>query len=584
MNEPNKYKKTQDAVKKALDELKKEKANKTAQTSDKKRIDYLMSALQKTAENSKITKNEMKEIVKEIVSSVNLKVSEGNITLPEVKIPEIKIPKIELPDINVPRPEVTVNVPKASTPQVTVKPADVNFPDEMEVKGLSGFAKSLLTAIKKPFEVILKGVNRDNPVPVILTDNEGKFYTALANIVSSGGGGSKIVSLVGNTIKDGTGTEYSLLVDTSGHLQVDVLSGGGGTEYTEGDVDATITGLAAMAEGAANAVHPLQLDANKYLKVAEQGTVTVDGSGVTQPISAAALPLPADAATQTTLATIDADTSKLAGAVTGTEMQVDIVADGAGLATQATLATIDTDTGVIAGDTTSINGKITACNTGAVTISASLPAGTNAIGKLAANDAVDIGDVTINNAGGVEVVQNTAADLNVTEASAANALTALQIIDDWDAVHDSAASSDGVQLMGAYDSTKPTAVADGDAVRVLADAYGRLLAGKEPEAFQSTINSADATSATSVKAKTADKRIHILTLVVSTDTAMNIKFQDDAGTPAVLIQPLYFAANGGAVITFPPEAPLIVATNQDLDVIASAAGNISVAVTGYLAP
>jgi hypothetical protein len=62
-----------------------------------------------------------------------------------------------------------------------------------------------------------------------------------------------------------------------------------------------------------------------------------------------------------------------------------------------------------------LNGKVTACNTGAVTIATAipagtnnigdvdvlslpaLPAGTNAIGKLAANDGVDIGDVTINN-------------------------------------------------------------------------------------------------------------------------------------------------------------------------------------------
>jgi len=163
-----------------------------------------------------------------------------------------------------------------------------------------------------------------------------------------------------------------------------------------------------------------------------------------------------------------------------------------------------------------------------------------------------------------------------------NIETAIQIIDDWDAVHDSAASSDGPQLMAAYDSTKPTAVADGDAVRVLADASGRLLAGVEPERFQATITSADATSATSVKAKTASKQIHVLSLIISTDTAMNIQLQDDAGTPVVLMEQIYLAANGGMALTFPPEAPLVVATNQDLDVIASAAGNISVTITGYL--
>lgn len=59
------------------------------------------------------------------------------------------------------------------------------------------------------------------------------------------------------------------------------------------------------------------------------------------------------------------------------------------------LGTMDTDTGAIATSSASIDGKITACNTGAVTISAALPAGTNAIGKLAANSGVDIGDVDV---------------------------------------------------------------------------------------------------------------------------------------------------------------------------------------------
>lgn len=97
------------------------------------------------------------------------------------------------------------------------------------------------------------------------------------------------------------------------------------------------------------------------------GSITVDGTfwQATQPVSAASLPLPSGASTsanqttiishvdgiETLLGTIDADTSALAGAVSGTEMQVDIVG--------------------------------------------ALPAGTNAIGKLAANSGVDIGDVDV---------------------------------------------------------------------------------------------------------------------------------------------------------------------------------------------
>jgi len=96
------------------------------------------------------------------------------------------------------------------------------------------------------------------------------------------------------------------------------------------------------------------------------------------------------------------------------------------------------------------------------------------------------------------------------------------------------------------------------------------------------MTSADAQAATPVKAKTVDRKMYILSLVVSTDTAMNIQFQDDTG-PTILIEQLYLAANGGAHLTWPAEAPLVVNTNEDFDVIASAAGNISVTITGYLA-
>lgn len=55
------------------------------------------------------------------------------------------------------------------------------------------------------------------------------------------------------------------------------------------------------------------------------------------------------------------------------------------------LAAIEVLNTTIAGDTTSIDGKITACNTGAVV----LAAGSAAVGKLAANSGVDIGDVDV---------------------------------------------------------------------------------------------------------------------------------------------------------------------------------------------
>jgi len=167
-------------------------------------------------------------------------------------------------------------------------------------------------------------------------------------------------------------------------------------------------------------------------------------------------------ATSANQTTTNGHLATLAGAVTGTEMQVDVLTMPtvavtlSGGATEAKQDDAITHLATIAGDTTSIDGKITACNTGAVTISASalpsgastaslqggglpsalssdnlkvslketitvpvsnttltnlnncigsnelqvdivasLPTGSNAIGKLSANSGVDIGDVDV---------------------------------------------------------------------------------------------------------------------------------------------------------------------------------------------
>lgn len=158
-------------------------------------------------------------------------------------------------------------------------------------------------------------------------------------------------------------------VSAANPFPVDIISGSSSnTEYTEGDVDATITGVAMMWEDAADTLST----------ISSSNPLPVDGSGVTQPVSAASLPLPTGASTsanQTTiighvdgieglLTTIDADTSTIAGAVSGTEMQVDVVTSAlpSGASTSANqttiighvdgieglLTTIDSDTSVLA--------------------------------------------------------------------------------------------------------------------------------------------------------------------------------------------------------------------------------------------
>lgn len=176
-----------------------------------------------------------------------------------------------------------------------------------------------------------------------------------------------------------------------------------------------------------------------------------DSSGRLEINAVVSLPLPSGAATaalQTAgnnlLTTIDADTSALAGAVSGTEMQVDVVASlpagtnaigklaansgvdigdvdvlssalPTGAATsalqtssEALLTTIDADTSTLAGAVSGTEMQ--------VDVVASLPAGTNAIGKLAANSGVDIGDVDVLSLPSLPAGTNNIGDVDIASA------------------------------------------------------------------------------------------------------------------------------------------------------------------------
>jgi len=108
--------------------------------------------------------------------------------------------------------------------------------------------------------------------------------------------------------------------------------------------------------------------------------------------------------------------------------------------------------------------------------------------------------------------------------------------------------------------------------------YGRP--ERRSDAFQAVKTSADAQSATEIKAATTGKRIYITDIIISTDTALNLQIQDDASTPIVLIEDLFLPANSVFSKSF--KIPLRTTAGQALDVIASAAGNISVSVAGYV--
>ena len=125
----------------------------------------------------------------------------------------------------------------------------------------------------------------------------------------------------------------------------------------------------------------------------------VDGSAVTQPVSAVSLPLPTGASTAAkqpalgTAGTPSADVITIQGVTSMTAVKV----DGSGVTQPVSYATTGsgTATGALRVELPT-NGTGVIATVGAVTaITNALPAGTNAIGKLAANTGVDIGDVDV---------------------------------------------------------------------------------------------------------------------------------------------------------------------------------------------
>ena len=233
--------------------------------------------------------------------------------------------------------------------------------------------------------------------------------------------------------------------------------------------DVTVTGTVDLG-ATDNAV----LDA---IAASVAGTVVVNGSAVTQPVSAASLPLPTGASTAAkqpalgTAGTANADVITVQGIAAMTPLLVNasgnavpvtdnsgsltvdnaaLTVVGGGLEATALRVTLANDsTGVVSvddnGGALTVDGTVTAnlsatdnavldaieadttTLAGAVAgtemqvdVVAALPAGTNAIGKLAANSGVDIGDVDVtsiasgtNSIGNVGIIPRTTGGMTI---------------------------------------------------------------------------------------------------------------------------------------------------------------------------
>ena len=252
--------------------------------------------------------------------------------------------------------------------------------DVISIQGIAG-----MTAVVVDGSAVTQPVSAASlPLPT-----NAATETTLATIETN----TDSLAVVGGGL-EATALRVTLASDCTGLLSVDAASSGQQIaseatlltldgKITACDTGAVVVSSSALPTGAATAAKQPALgtagaastDVITMQGIAGMTAVVVDGSGVTQPVSAASLPLPTNAATEATLATIETNTDSLAvvgGGLEATALRVTLASDCTGLlsvdaassgqqiASEATLLTID--------------GKITACDTGAVVVSA-LPVG-----------------------------------------------------------------------------------------------------------------------------------------------------------------------------------------------------------------
>ena len=391
-------------------------------------------------------------------------------------------------------------------------------------------------------------VSDANPLPV--DDAGGSLTIDNAHLTSLGGcvGGTELQVDVVAALPAGTNAIGKLAANSGVDIgDVDVLSVIPGTGATnlgkaaDGASGATDTGVAPLAvrDDALAALTPiegdyvpLRVDANGALWVIPSGTVA---------ISAASLPLPSGAATSAKQDTEIASLATLAGAVAGTEMQVDVLTLPALPAGTNNIGDVDVLT--VPADPFGVNADA-ASATGSISAKLRFIAGTG----IPITGTVTVGSHAVTNAGTFAVQIDGAA------------LTSLQLLDDGMVVEDAAAAADptGMMMMAVRDDeVGSTAVttADGDVVSLRTDKFGCLKTTQIPDATSefkyAIIDAATSGDNTLVAAAGAGVKHRVVAALLVAAGTVNARFESGAGGTALTGQ-MNLVANTGFVLPYNP--------------------------------
>lgn len=433
-----------------------------------------------------------------------------------------------------------------------------------------------------------------------MTDNVAVTPGSGANIATDDIGGVQFqrVKLIhgANGVNDGD-------VSTANGLPVNVIAGSAaGVQYTEGDIDSTITGTAMLWEDTGDtlttvsSVTPLPVNITTASNpIGTYSTIGVDDAVFNGGDALWGIGAVRDDAL-TTLIEVDGDWNPLRTNARGAAWVA--IEDGSGGqitsfggGTQYTEGDIDasiTGTAMLWEDTSDTLRAVSAAKP--LPVQGTVATTQSGTWTLGANSGVDIGDVTINNAAGAAAVNiqdggNTitvdgtvaatqSGTWNVgtvtTLTSITNAVTVSQATASslnaqvvGTVAHDTGDSGNPIKIGGKARTTNPTAVANADRVDATFDDIGRqvVVVGQVRDLItDATTTIASSSSETTILAQAAST-FHDLTLLVLTNataTACSATIKDGTGGTTRMIVDL--AANGGAVIPFP--RPLKAAANN----------------------
>lgn len=458
----------------------------------------------------------------------------------------------------------------------------------------------------------------NNSTGVVSVDDNGGSLTIDGTVTANAGTGAfnnDSVATEGSALGSGVliqgddGTDRTnVLVDTDGHLQVDVLSGGGGgTQYTDdtdthasgSTVGTAIIAAATPTDGSVNAndlgVVAMSTDRRLHVDsqiVGQDANVTVDGT-VTANLSAT---------DNAVLDQIEVNTSygdNTGGGVEAGALRVTIANDSTGVVSvDDNGSTLSVDDG---GSSLTVDGTVTANlsatdnavldqievntsygdNTGGGTETGALRVtiANNSTGVLSVDD--NGATLSVDDGGGALTVDGTVS-VNLNAGTNTNEVVG-------DGAHDAAAAGNPLLVAGVAqdndDTAPPNRVStEGDATRLATDFDGALhVRPHGPQIWDYHSNGSTAlTDATVHAAPGAGLSIYVTDIVFSSGaaTAINCFFEEGAST---VLGPYYLEATAGRGMSVHFQTPKKITANTALTVTTSAAIAHSVDVMGYIA-